>query len=263
MPIRAGVVNAIRARTRAQIEITQIIRPRTHRTRGGPVEGARGTGDPPELGRRAGRSRIGDLVRSASVRRISRSVPRPGSCNFDLPLRRAEPLLITPRLHRVPPRPRRINRNLGTVLSICDRVAGTVVVADTAAPGPTGLPGERDSYRQRFLTQCANRSVNSGPGLGPGPGSSSTSSCQRFRRRSVGGRRGSPEDVFPASGEDVECEGGSVCYQYSGEVAGGSGGVDNGVVGKLDRPGGAEHRLGRPQGGDGCWAGAMQVAQPA
>jgi hypothetical protein len=48
------------------------------------------------------------------------------------------------------------------VLSICDRVAGTVVVADTAAPGPTGVPGELDSYPQRFLTQCANRSVNSG-----------------------------------------------------------------------------------------------------
>ena len=56
------------------------------------------------------------------------------------------------------------------MLSICDRVAGTVVVADTAAPGPTGVPGELDSYRQRFLTRCANRSVNSGPGLGPGPG---------------------------------------------------------------------------------------------
>jgi hypothetical protein len=45
MPIRAGVVYVIRARTRAQIESTQIVRPRPHRTRGGPVEGARGTGD--------------------------------------------------------------------------------------------------------------------------------------------------------------------------------------------------------------------------
>jgi uncharacterized membrane protein len=49
LPIRAGVVYAIRARTRAQIERTQIertqiVRPRPHRTRGGPVEGARGTG---------------------------------------------------------------------------------------------------------------------------------------------------------------------------------------------------------------------------
>jgi hypothetical protein len=45
LPIRAGVVYAIRARTRAQIESTQIVRPRPHRTRGGPVEGARGTVD--------------------------------------------------------------------------------------------------------------------------------------------------------------------------------------------------------------------------
>ena len=75
--------------------------------------------------------------------------------------------------------------------------------------------------------------------------------------------RVSPEDVLPASGEDVECEGGTVCYQHSGEVAGGSGGVDNGVAGKLGRTGRAEHRLGRPQGGDGCCPGAMRVVQPA
>jgi hypothetical protein len=31
LPIRAGVVYAIRARTRAQIESTQIVRPRPHR----------------------------------------------------------------------------------------------------------------------------------------------------------------------------------------------------------------------------------------
>ena len=39
------VVYAIRARTRAQIESTQIVRPRPYRMRGGPVEDARGTGD--------------------------------------------------------------------------------------------------------------------------------------------------------------------------------------------------------------------------
>jgi hypothetical protein len=44
LPIGAGVVCAIRARTRAQIQSTQIVRPRPHRTRGGPVEGPRGTG---------------------------------------------------------------------------------------------------------------------------------------------------------------------------------------------------------------------------
>jgi hypothetical protein len=38
LPIRAGVVYAIRARTRAQIESTQIVRPRPHRTRRGLVE---------------------------------------------------------------------------------------------------------------------------------------------------------------------------------------------------------------------------------
>ena len=41
---REGVVYAIRARTRAQIESTQIIRSRPRTTRGGQVERARGTG---------------------------------------------------------------------------------------------------------------------------------------------------------------------------------------------------------------------------
>jgi hypothetical protein len=45
LPIRAGVVYAIRARTRAQIESTQIVSSAATQTRGGPVEGARGTGD--------------------------------------------------------------------------------------------------------------------------------------------------------------------------------------------------------------------------
>jgi hypothetical protein len=44
LPIRDGVVHAIRARTPAQITSTQIVRPRPHRTRGGQVEKARGTG---------------------------------------------------------------------------------------------------------------------------------------------------------------------------------------------------------------------------
>jgi hypothetical protein len=49
LPIGAGVVCAIRARTRAQIQSTQIVRPRPHRTRGGLVEGPRGTGDLSQL----------------------------------------------------------------------------------------------------------------------------------------------------------------------------------------------------------------------
>jgi hypothetical protein len=44
LPIRDGV-GAIRARTPAQIESTQIARPRPHRIRGGQVENAPGTGD--------------------------------------------------------------------------------------------------------------------------------------------------------------------------------------------------------------------------
>jgi hypothetical protein len=38
LPMRAGVVYAIRARKRAQIESTQIVPPRPDRTRGEPVE---------------------------------------------------------------------------------------------------------------------------------------------------------------------------------------------------------------------------------
>lgn len=79
----------------------------------------------------------------------------------------------------------------------------------------------------------------------------------------MGRRRGSPDEILPTGGEDVEGEAGTACYQHSGEVAGGSGRVDNGVVGKLGRPGGSEHRLGRPKGGDGRRPGAVRVAQPA
>jgi hypothetical protein len=67
----------------------------------------------------------------------------------------------------------------------------------------------------------------------------------------LGRRRGSPEDIVPARGEHVEREGGTACYQHSGEVAGGSGCVDNGVVGKLGRPGGLG--LGLMPGGAGQW----------
>lgn len=103
----------------------------------------------------------------SSARRASaeshRACPRPASCNLDLPLRWAEPLFIAPRLHRL----RRVlvttNCNFGTVLSIWDRVAGPLVVADTAPQVPICVPGELDTYPQRFPDLWANRSGNSGP----------------------------------------------------------------------------------------------------
>ena len=74
-----------------------------------------------------------------------------GHSNIAVDLRWAEPLFITPRLHRLHHVPATTHNNFGTVFSLWDHLAGTLTVRDTAIDEPIGVPGELDSYPQRFL----------------------------------------------------------------------------------------------------------------
>lgn len=73
-----------------------------------------------------------------------------GHSNLELPTRWAERVFVTPRLHRIHHVPATSTRNFGTVFSVWDRLAGTLVLADTVPETPLGVPGQIDSYPQRF-----------------------------------------------------------------------------------------------------------------
>ncbi len=73
--------------------------------------------------------------------------------NTRLNLRAIEPLLITPRLHRMHHVPGgTCQKNFGTVLTLWDRIAGTF---EPAGPESEvfGVPGEVETYPQRWLPQ--------------------------------------------------------------------------------------------------------------
>lgn len=63
----------------------------------------------------------------------------------------AEAIVVTPRLHRSHHVPSTTQHNFGTIFSIWDRLFGTLVRRDTAPEDRFGVPGEIDSYPQRFL----------------------------------------------------------------------------------------------------------------
>ena len=65
-------------------------------------------------------------------------------------LHRVEPVLVTPRLHRRHHVPSTTMNNYGGILTIWDRLAGTLVRTDTAPEERSGVPGEVDTYPQRF-----------------------------------------------------------------------------------------------------------------
>ena len=71
-------------------------------------------------------------------------------------LRFLEPLLVTPRLHRLHHVPRTTERNLGTVFTVWDRLRGTLVVADLEPDVVLGVPGEVASYPQGWLRQLVD-----------------------------------------------------------------------------------------------------------
>lgn len=70
--------------------------------------------------------------------------------NLGVDLRRIEPVLVTPRLHRRHHVPSTSQANFGGILTVWDRLFGTLVVADTTAEDRFGVPGEIDTYPQRF-----------------------------------------------------------------------------------------------------------------
>jgi sterol desaturase/sphingolipid hydroxylase (fatty acid hydroxylase superfamily) len=64
-----------------------------------------------------------------------------------------EPVFVTPRLHRLHHVPRTTERNLGTVLTVWDRLRGTLVVPVDETLDALGLPGERRPYPEGWATQ--------------------------------------------------------------------------------------------------------------
>lgn len=62
-----------------------------------------------------------------------------------------ELVFVTPRLHRLHHRPATTQQNFGTVLTVWDRLAGTLVTRDADPDEPIGVPGEIDTYPQQFL----------------------------------------------------------------------------------------------------------------
>lgn len=73
-----------------------------------------------------------------------------GHSNLAVDLRWAEPVFVTPRLHRRHHVLATTQRNFGTVFSVWDRLFGLLVAVDTDPDEPFGVPGERDTYPQRF-----------------------------------------------------------------------------------------------------------------
>ena len=70
--------------------------------------------------------------------------------NIGIDLRWAELFVVTPRLHRRHHVPETSQNNFGTVLTIWDRAFGSLVVRDTTDGERFGVPGEVDTYPQRF-----------------------------------------------------------------------------------------------------------------
>ena len=62
-----------------------------------------------------------------------------------------ERVLVTPRLHRRHHVPSTTQNNFGAIFTVWDRLFGTLLRADTAPEERFGVPGEVDSYPQRFL----------------------------------------------------------------------------------------------------------------
>ena len=73
--------------------------------------------------------------------------------NLRAELRFLEPLLVTPRLHRLHHVPGTSGSNLGTLFSLWDRLRGALVTDPAAPLGPLGVPGREASYPQTWLAQ--------------------------------------------------------------------------------------------------------------
>lgn len=76
-----------------------------------------------------------------------------GHSNLSLNLSALEPLFITPRLHRLHHVPATTEKNFGTVFSLWDRLARSLVVKETGADEDLGVPGEEETYPQSWWRQ--------------------------------------------------------------------------------------------------------------
>jgi sterol desaturase/sphingolipid hydroxylase (fatty acid hydroxylase superfamily) len=76
--------------------------------------------------------------------------------NLGTKLHWIEGLLVTPRLHRRHHVPSTTQRNFGAIFTIWDRCFGTLIRQDTTPDERYGVPGEIDSYPQRFLPAFRN-----------------------------------------------------------------------------------------------------------
>lgn len=71
--------------------------------------------------------------------------------NLGVNLRWAEAVLVTPRLHRRHHVPETTQNNFGVMLTVWDRMLGTLVRRDTRPEERYGVPGEIDAYPQEFF----------------------------------------------------------------------------------------------------------------
>lgn len=74
-----------------------------------------------------------------------------GHANVRLPLRWAEAVLITPRLHRIHHVTTSSENNFGTIFSVWDRLFGTLCAAPETPLAPLGVPGGRENYPQTWF----------------------------------------------------------------------------------------------------------------
>jgi sterol desaturase/sphingolipid hydroxylase (fatty acid hydroxylase superfamily) len=70
--------------------------------------------------------------------------------NLDIKANWIEAVLVTPRLHRRHHVPTTTNNNYGAIFTIWDRLFGTLVRVDTSRDERYGVPGEIDTFPQRF-----------------------------------------------------------------------------------------------------------------
>jgi sterol desaturase/sphingolipid hydroxylase (fatty acid hydroxylase superfamily) len=70
--------------------------------------------------------------------------------NLGTNMRWVEGLLVTPRIHRRHHVPSTTQHNFGAIFTVWDRLFGTLVQRETMPDERFGVPGEIDSYPQRF-----------------------------------------------------------------------------------------------------------------
>jgi sterol desaturase/sphingolipid hydroxylase (fatty acid hydroxylase superfamily) len=74
-----------------------------------------------------------------------------GHSNLRVGGRALELVFVTPRLHRLHHLPATTQNNFGTIFTIWDRLFGRLAARDASPNERTGVPGEIDSYPQRFV----------------------------------------------------------------------------------------------------------------